>query len=88
MLKTSLGATAKRVPTGLLPNWVLRMVAAFDPTVRQIVPELGKHKDASNEKAIRMLGWKPRSVEESVVATGQSLLQLGLLKGSAVKAGH
>jgi hypothetical protein len=35
-----------------------------------------------------MLGWKPLSVEESVVATAESLLQLGLLKASAVKAGN
>jgi nucleoside-diphosphate-sugar epimerase len=87
MLKARLGAAAKRVPTNLLPNWVLRLVAVFDPTVRQILPELGKHKDASNEKAMRVLGWKPRSVQESVVATAESLLQFGLLKASAAKAG-
>jgi nucleoside-diphosphate-sugar epimerase len=88
MLRTRMGAVAKRVPTSLLPNWILRLVAVFDPTVRGIVPELGKHKDGSNEKAVRMLGWKPLSVEESVVATAESLLQLGLLKASAVKAGN
>jgi len=88
MLRASLGAVAKRVPMNLLPNWVLRLAAVFDPTVRQIVPELGKHKDASNEKATRVLGWKPRSAQESVVATAESLLQLGLLKASAVKAGR
>ena len=51
-----------------------------DPAVRQIVPELGKRKNATNEKARRVLGWLPRSNEEAVVATAQSLLQFGLLK--------
>ena len=50
------------------------------------MPELGKHKNATNEKAKRMLGWAPRSTEESVVATAESLLRLGLLKASAPKA--
>jgi hypothetical protein len=30
-----------------------------------------------------LLGWVPRSSEEAIVATAQSLLQLGLLKKSA-----
>jgi len=49
------------------------------------VPELGKVKNVSNEKARCMLGWAPRSNEESVVATAQSLIQLGLLKDSLKK---
>ena len=46
----------------------------------QIVPELGKRKNATNEKAKRVLGWAPRSNEESIVATAESLVRLGLLK--------
>jgi len=40
--------------------------------VKQILPELGKMKNASNEKAKRVLGWAPRSSEESIVATAES----------------
>jgi len=61
----------------------LRVIAVFDPTVRQVVPELGKVKNASNEKARRVLGWAPRSNEEAIVATAESLMRLGLLKESA-----
>lgn len=32
------------------------------------------------EKARRMLGWTPRSSEEAIVASAESLAQLGLLK--------
>jgi nucleoside-diphosphate-sugar epimerase len=81
VLKRGMGAAAGRVPTGQLPDWLLRVIAIFDPTVRQIVPELGKVKNASNEKAKRVLGWAPRSNEEAIVATAQSLVRLGLLKG-------
>jgi hypothetical protein len=53
--------------------------------VRQVVPELGKKKNATSEKAMRVLGWTPISREESIVATAESLVRLGLLKDSAKK---
>jgi nucleoside-diphosphate-sugar epimerase len=34
---------------------------------------------ASGEKARRLLGWKPRSREESILATAESLIRLGLV---------
>ena len=58
----------------------LRLAALADPTVRQILPELGKVKNASNAKARRLLGWTPRSNEDAIVATAESLLALGLVK--------
>jgi len=81
MLKSRMGAAAKRVPTRTLPNWLVRVAALREPAVKQIIPELGKEKNASNEKAKRMLGWTPRSNEECVVATAESLVRLGLVKG-------
>jgi nucleoside-diphosphate-sugar epimerase len=86
VLKGHMGAAAKRVPTRVLPNWLVRLATLRDPAVKQIVPELGKVKNASNEKAKRMLGWAPRSNEEAIVATAESLVRLGLLKDSAKKA--
>ncbi len=80
ILKKNLGPAARRVPTRELPNWMVRMASLFDPSVKQILPELGMKKNASNEKAKRILGWKPRSNEESIVATAESLIKLGLLK--------
>jgi nucleoside-diphosphate-sugar epimerase len=86
VLKRRLGVAAKRVPTRKLPNWLVRIAALTDPTVRQFLPELGKSKNATNAKARRVLGWAPRSNEDAIVATAESLLQLGLLKDSAKKA--
>ena len=80
VLKSSLGPAAKRVPTRELPNWVVRLAALRDPAVRLILPELGKVKNATNEKAKRLLAWKPRSNEEAIIATAESMMRLGLLK--------
>jgi nucleoside-diphosphate-sugar epimerase len=86
MLKRRMGAAAKRVPTRELPNWLLRLAALRDPAIKVILPELGKIKNATNEKAKRLLGWAPRSNEESIIATAESLVRLGLLKDSPKKA--
>ena len=86
VLKNRLGASAKRVPTRELPNWVVRLAALRDPAVKLILPELGKAKNATNEKAKRTLGWGPRPNEEALVATAESLVRLGLLKDSPKKA--
>jgi nucleoside-diphosphate-sugar epimerase len=80
VLKERMGEAAKRVPSRQLPDWLVRVAAMRDPAVKQILPELGKVKNATNEKARRMLGWTPRSREESIVATAESLVRLGLLK--------
>ena len=81
LLKSRLGAAAKRVPTRVLPNWLVRIAALRDPAIRLILPELGTYKNASNEKAKKVLGWTPRSNEEAILATAESLTRLGLLKG-------
>jgi dihydroflavonol-4-reductase len=86
VLKERLGAAAKRVPTRQLPDFVVRLAALGDPAVKQILPELGKVKNASGEKAKRLLGWAPRPREEAIITTAQSLLRLGLLKESTKKA--
>jgi nucleoside-diphosphate-sugar epimerase len=79
VLKSKMGEAGKKVPTRQLPNWLVRLAALRDPAVRQILPELGKLKNGTNEKAKRVLGWEPRSSEDAIVATAESLLRLGLL---------
>ena len=79
-LRSRLGDKAKKVPTRVLPNFVLRIVAYWDRAAEMIVEELGKAKNASNNKAVTVLGWKPRSAEEAIIASAESLERLGVLK--------
>jgi len=46
----------------------------------QLLPLLGTIRNATAEKARRVLGWSPRSNEEAVVASAESLIRFGLLK--------
>jgi dihydroflavonol-4-reductase len=80
MLKKHMGTTASRVPTREMPDWIVRLLAPFISDMKMIAPEVGKRKNISNQKARSVLGWTPRSNEESIVATAESLKSLGLLK--------
>ena len=86
ILKSKMGAAGRHVPTRQLPDFLVRLAALRDPAVKQIIPELGKKKNATNAKARRVLGWSPRSNEEAILATAESLVRLGLLKDSAKAA--
>lgn len=81
-LKERMGEHARHVPSRQLSDWLVRLARFKDPAVKQIIPELGKWKNATSEKAQRVLGWSPRSREDSVVASGESLVKLGLVKGT------
>jgi len=86
ILKARMGTSARRVPSRQLPNWMVRLASLRDPAIKLILPELGKQKNATNEKARRLLAWAPRSNEEAIVATAESLVRFGLLKDSPKKA--
>jgi nucleoside-diphosphate-sugar epimerase len=85
-LRERLGPLARRAPKFELPNWVMHIVALADPAAAQILPELGKFKNATSAKAKRVLGWEPRSREDALVASAESLSRLGLLKDARKKA--
>jgi nucleoside-diphosphate-sugar epimerase len=86
VLRARLGDAGRRVPTRELPSWMVRLAALLDPGVRQILPELGKPKNATAEKARRLLGWAPRPPEAAIAASAESLLRLGLLKNARGEA--
>jgi dihydroflavonol-4-reductase len=78
-LKARLGDAAKRVPSRELPDWLVRLAGRFNASMRPLVPLLGNIRNATSAKAERLLGWKPRSREEAVVATAESLLRFRIV---------
>jgi nucleoside-diphosphate-sugar epimerase len=83
VLRERLGPAAARIPTRVLPNALVRVAARMDASLRGFVPELGKVKPASSAKARDLLGWRPRSNEEAILASAESLIGLGLVKNAA-----
>lgn len=79
-LRARLGSAAAKVPRREFPDWLVRLLGNFSPPLRGMVPQLGILRDSTSEKARSLLGWSPRSPEDAVVASGESLVRLGLLK--------
>jgi nucleoside-diphosphate-sugar epimerase len=79
LMKEGLGHTGRKISSLEIPNWMVRIASLRDESVRTFLPELGKKKNATAEKAKSLLGWNPRPPKETLVATGESLVKLGLL---------
>ncbi len=78
VLRRELGPDAAKVPTRGVPNFLVRAMGLFDPSIRTITNQLGKKLTYSNEKAKTALGWTPRPLPESIADTGRRMVELGL----------
>jgi dihydroflavonol-4-reductase len=79
ILRENFAARGFKVPTRRLPGLLLRAVGLFDRTAQLAVAELGKRQDVSSALAREVLGFKPRSLEEMVVAMGESMIAHGVV---------
>jgi dihydroflavonol-4-reductase len=77
ILRANLGAAAAKVPTRKVPDFVIRLAGLFDKDLGSVTPSLGHKHDYSSEKAQRMLGWKPRPLQETILDCASSLIAIG-----------
>jgi nucleoside-diphosphate-sugar epimerase len=78
-IRDRLGNAANAIPTAELPDDLVRAAAENTPALQGVLPNLGVIRRVSNEKARTVLDWQPRSAADTVAATAESLLALGLL---------
>lgn len=80
VLRARLGDKARKAPTRPMPDWVVNILALFNPEVRGIKTEIGKvrHVDASHAR--ERLGWTMRAVEDTIADCGESLIAHGVVK--------
>jgi nucleoside-diphosphate-sugar epimerase len=69
-----------KVPTRMLPDWLVHVVGLFDPTVRMVIPQLGSKSTFDTSRIRDELGWRPRPLPESILATADSLKSHGVIK--------
>jgi len=79
ILRAHLGDAAAKVPTRKVPDLVLRIVGLFDKELGSVTPSLGQKHDNSSAKAQRVLGWKPRPLEETILDCARSLIAEGVV---------
>ncbi|MFC4065123.1 SDR family oxidoreductase [Actinoplanes subglobosus] len=76
IMRERLGERAAKVPTREMPLAVARGLALVNPQMGALKMLLGRNLDATSAKAERLLGWKARPIEDTVVETAESLLAL------------
>jgi dihydroflavonol-4-reductase len=76
VLRKKFPAYDGKIPKRNIPDFVLKLMAVFQPIYRQTVMELGRTRKASNAKATRVLGVTFRTAEEALTASAQSLIDL------------
>lgn len=78
VLRDNLGADARKVSTRRLPDFAVRLAARFDPSLREIIPALGRRNRHTTAKARTILGWQPRPAAEAVLDCARSLIAHGV----------
>ena len=84
VLRDGLGGRAAHVPTREVPDIVVRFAARFlDPSLRSVLPGLGRRNRHSTQKARNLLGWQPRPAAETILDCARSLVGHGLVPAAA-----
>ena len=80
ILAEELGPQGYRVPTRRMPYWMLWTIGRFDREVRLGLDFVGSPERVSTDKVRRELGWDARPARETLIDTGRSLIELGLVR--------
>jgi dihydroflavonol-4-reductase len=80
LCRTLRKAGFKKAPTKVMPNWLVKVFGLFDATTRQMSQLIGDERYTSADKARKVLGWKGRNVEESILDTANQLKEMGMSK--------
>jgi dihydroflavonol-4-reductase len=79
ILREAFPAYVSKIPSRRVPDWLLKVLALFQPIYRQTVTELNRTRRASNAKATRVLGVTFRPAKEALLASAQSLIDLKMV---------
>lgn len=79
ILDKHFGPKGWKIPTRKMPNFMVRIVALFDPSVRIVVSDLGRMRKISSKQIRDVLDWQPRSLEEMVISMGETMVEQGVV---------
>lgn len=68
-----------KIVTRQAPNFIVRILAIFDPAIRQLTPRLGERLDASNAKAKKILDMEFIPAQISLEETASYLIEHDLV---------
>lgn len=75
ILNKNFAARGYKVPTWVMPNFLVRLAAMIDKPIRLILYELGTLPKVDNSRIKTVLDWQPRGLEEMVTAMADSMIE-------------
>lgn len=79
-LKELLPEYRKKMPKGIAPSWLIKILAIFQPALKSAASEVGKNRELDSSRARNLLGWQPRPAKEALQAAAESVVKFGLVK--------
>ena len=79
LLAGHLGPKGFKIPTGNLPSAMMRLVSLWDKTARLALNDLDVRQDVDTSKIRRELNWRPRSINEMVIDTADTMIKHGIV---------
>lgn len=76
LLREGLGREGARVPSKVLPDWLVGPISIFLPQLRMFRHDVGRRRDADNSRAQRMLKFNPRPATDTLIDCARSVLAL------------
>lgn len=68
----------RKISTREAPNFIVKLLALFDPAIKSVVPSLGKRQEIDNTKAKEMLGIEFRDIRLAAKETAHYLVDNNL----------
>ncbi len=81
ILRNEYPEQAKRIPSRSVPSFLLRLLAVFNPPLKQVLLEIDVVRRVSSRKARDRLGWTTRPAQEAVLSAARSAIEYGLVRG-------
>jgi dihydroflavonol-4-reductase len=79
LLDHNFASRGYRVPTRVLPDWLVRFFAILVPKTKPVIDTLGWRHVISTEQAHSTLGWQPRPYEGTILEMAQSMMEQGMV---------
>jgi len=79
ILRSAFPDYAKKIPTRMLPGFLVKFMAIFDRSLKSVIPDLGVVPVADNAYVLELTGVNFKPTEEAVRSAGQSLIENSLV---------
>jgi dihydroflavonol-4-reductase len=79
ILNKHYGPRGYKIKMTILPSWLIYIVAIFIKPIRLTLRSLDRETHLDTSRIRKVLNWKPRTLEDTLVAMAESMIELKLV---------